>query len=154
MDEKITKMRAASMLLERGVRFKITDAPFLLRALRLNRITIKGLKAGTIAAYSLIIYHRQLDLHIAEKEYLYRHIKDIAKVIAIATLNSRYRIKFLSGAFAHLLLWRVSYPTLIEMFVTLASLDSAVDFSSITIWMNQQTMMLMNPKTGHLREGS
>jgi len=154
MDEQLTKMRAASMLLERGVRFKISDAPFLLRLLRLNRITITGLKAGTIARFSLLIYKHSLDVRIADREYLYEKIEIICQALAVAMLNSRLRIAILSSALSRLLMWKIKYVTLVEMFVLLVEIASAADFTSFTAWMCQQTTTLMTPRTGHKETGS
>jgi hypothetical protein len=51
-------LEAANLLLDRGMRFTITDAPFLLRLFRLNRFRIRTLRAGTIAEiYRLMSLH-------------------------------------------------------------------------------------------------
>jgi hypothetical protein len=48
----ILKVRVAGidLLLDRGVRFTVTDAPVLLKWLGLNKIRIRPLRGGTIAA--------------------------------------------------------------------------------------------------------
>ena len=153
MNEQLTKIRAASLLLERGVIYRIIDAPFLLRLLRLNRIKIVGLKAGTIAEFSLIIYSKQLDLMVADREYLNKELYSVCKTIAIAILNSKLKIRFLADRLANIFMWKIKYATLIDIFVTLVEMSSAVDFTSITSWMSQQTKMMMSPKMGQITEG-
>lgn len=154
MNEQITKLKAANLLLERGVRYHITDAPFLLKFFRLNRITIAALRAGTIAEFSRIIIEKQLDIKLADNDYLNENLDSICLVIAIAVLNSKFKIKYFSKAFAKQLLWRVQYTTLVEIFVTLVEINSAVDFMTITNWPVQQMTMMMSARLGHENKGS
>lgn len=154
MDEQLIQQRAAILLLERGVRFNIVDAPFWLKILRLNRITISALRAGTIAEYSLVILQKQLDLRVADREYLCSEIDSICRIIAIAMLNSPLKIRFLTKYLARLLKWKMPYSELIRIFLTLVEINNAVDFTTITTWMNSQMTMLMSPKMGHEEKGS
>jgi len=149
MDEKIVKLKAASLLLEKGVRYRFTDAPFLLRILRLDRLTIKALRAGTIATFSTVIIEKQLDIRVADKDYLHKNIESICLVIAIAVLNSRLKIRYFSNLLARLLNSKIKYTTLVEIFVTLVEINSAVDFTTITTWAIQQMNMMMSPRMGH-----
>lgn len=153
MEKQLIEMQAANLLLERGIRFKIKDAPFFLKVLRFNRLTIAALKAGTIARYSLIIYSKQLHLRISDQEYLYSEIDSICEIIAIAILNSPVKITLLYKPFARLLKWKVPYTELIKIFISLIEINKAVDFTTITSFLSNQTKRLMSPKLGQ-EEGS
>lgn len=153
MEKQLIEMQAANLLLERGIRFKIKDAPFFIKLLRLNRLTIAALKAGTIARYSLIIYSKQLHVRISDVEYLYAEIDSVCEVIAIAILNHPIKIKLLYKTFARLLKWKIPYTELIKIFISIVEINKAVDFTTITSFLLNQMKRLMSPKLGQ-EEGS
>lgn len=154
MDEQHIQLQAANLLLERGIRFPIIDAPFYLKILRLNKITIAALKPGTIAEYSLIIISKQLDLRINDREYLNQNIESICKVIAIAILNSRIKIALLTGIYTKMLMWKIPFTELVKMFVTLVEMNRAADFTTITTFLTTMMKMMLSPKVGQKRKGS
>lgn len=154
MDSQHIKEQAAALLLERGVVFTIVDAPFLLKILRLNKLRINALKAGTIAEFSLIILSKQFDIRISDKEYLYKEMDSLCRAISIAILNSRMKIRLLSGIIAGILKWKIQYEDLVKILDCLIKIESAVDFMSITAFLNLQMTMLMSPKAGQDKEGS
>lgn len=155
MNEQATKFKAALLLLGRGVRFTITDAPFILRVLRLNRLSIRALRAGTIASYSLIIYQKQFDTRIADREYLSTEIDSICRIIAIAVLNSRWKISLFSSLLSRLLKHKVSYLSLLNIFSSLMEINDAVDFTTITSFFLRQAEMMISPRRlGQMAEGS
>jgi len=150
-----TQQAAADRLLDRGVRFKI-PAPAFIRFLGLNRLTIRPFRPGTILEFSRVVLEHQLqDMLAAEKyEQLIESIEPIARCIAIAALNSRMRIKWLTPIMTKWLMWRTSYSQLLEMFMVLVELNKIQDFTPITRFFCHQTRMMMSPKNlGHQANG-
>ena len=136
---------AARLLLGRGMRFTITDAPVFWRLLRFNRITIKHLRAGTIAEISAIIDRDGLDDIFIPKE-ANTNMPSIALCVAVAILNNERRIKWYAGRLAKMLLWKIPAQSLIEIFYIIAGLNKLSDFMNITGYFSHQATMMMSPK--------
>lgn len=149
------RIRAADTILDRGVRFKM-PAPFFIRLLGLNKIRIKPFRPGTILEFSRIVLEAGLE-NASELSVLQLQakVKPIARCLAVSQLNSRWKIKWLSGLWTRWILWHTHYLNLIEMFLTLQRINAAYDFTIITKFYSQQTAMMMNPKNlGQQRNGS
>jgi hypothetical protein len=140
MNETQTKMAAANLLLERGVRFKI-DAPFYIRWLRMNRIFIRPLYAGTIAEFSLVILQQKLE--DATEEIAYKNMDAVCRVIAIAMLNDEKKIAKKAEKLAKHLQWRVPAYNLIQIFLYLSHVNSTLDFTIITNYFMDKTNQIL-----------
>jgi hypothetical protein len=143
MNEDKTRLAAANLLLERGIRFK-HDAPFLIRCLRLNRITIRPLYPGTIAEFSRVILDKGLANITAE--IANKHMESICKVIAIAMLNDESKIDKKADKLAKRLQWKVPAFQLIQIFRAIESVNSMLDFMIITNYFNDKMNQLMTMK--------
>lgn len=139
-----TQQKAAETILDRGVRFKM-PAPALIRFLRLNRLTIRPFRPGTILEFSRVVIEHDLE-ETKALEHMVIKLEPIAKCIAIAALNSRLKIKWFTKIYTRWLLWRCHYTQLLEMFAVLSQINSVQDFTSITKFFCQQTTMMMSPR--------
>ncbi len=139
-----TQQKAAETILDRGVRFKM-PAPAFVRFLRLNRLTIRPFRPGTILEFSIVVLENDLG-ETMTIEQMVTKLKPMAKCIAIAVLNSRLKIKWFANIYTHWLLWRCHYTQLLEMFAVLSQINSVQDFTSITKFFHQQTTMMMSPR--------
>ena len=148
------RLEAAERILERGVRFRL-PAPFLLRLVRLNRLNIKPMKAGTILEFSRVVLEHKLEEAVAlEKyEFLTKSIEPVARCLAIAILNDRKKIEKRTDELQKWLLWRISPQLLIEMFLTVEPMTRTSNFLIITRLFVMQTLMMMNPNLGHDENG-
>ena len=153
MDKRQIETKAALLILERGIRFKAANAPLLFRLCRLNRFTISALKAGTIAEYSMIVQEHELDTKKDDVQYLNKHIDSVCKVIAIAILNDRFKIRF-ANRLAKILKWKIEAMELFNICSILIEVSHALDFSSITSFLTSQMNLLMSPKLGQKISGS
>lgn len=154
MADNRQRIAAARLLLGRGMRFTITDAPLFWRLLRLNRITIHHLRGGTIAEIAMIIDRDKLnDISIPKEANI--NMVSISLIVAIAILNRENRIKRYSEKLAKLLLWKIPAQTLIEIFYIIAGLNKLSDFMNITGYFSHQATMMMSPKiSGQTKKGS
>lgn len=139
------RIAAAKLLLDRGMRFTITDAPLSLKLLRLNKITIHHLRGGTIAEISTIIDRDGLD-NVRTAKDANVNMPSIALVVSMAILNHKKRIKYLSERLAKILLWKIPAQTLIDLFYVIASMNKLSDFMNITEYFCHQATMMMSPK--------
>lgn len=139
------RIAAAKLLLGRGMRFTITDAPLLWRMLRLNSITIHHLRAGTIAEISAIIDRDGLD-DIRVPAEANANMPAIALCVAVAVLNDKKRIERYAERLAKLLLWKLPAQTLIDIYYVIAGLNKLSDFMIITGYFSHQATMMMSPK--------
>lgn len=155
MDNKSNvRLAAASILLDRGVRFTITGAPWYWRLLRLDRIRIRPLRAGTIMEISRLIDESGLDNMRIQKDANIR-LDVISHIIAVAILNGKGRIKLFSSTLARLLLWHVPAYVLRQIYSRIAGLNKVSDFMIITIYFGIQAQMMMSPREmGQMKEGS
>lgn len=144
-DEDSIKLAAAELLLDRGVRFTITDAPFFLRILSLNRIRIKALRGGTIAEISRIMSRDEM-LDIKEVSEANAKMDSIALVVAIAILNGDKRIRIFSKQLASFLLWKVNPLTLFQIYLIIASVNKISAFMTITEYFSHLTKVMMSPR--------
>lgn len=152
MDKK--RIAAARLLLGRGLRFTIKDAPFTWRLLRLNRIVIRHLRAGTIAEIAMIIDRHGLN-NIRTPADANANMEAIARVIAVAVLNHKRRIQWFARRLSRLLLWKMPATTLIDIYQAVESLNKLSDFTTITGYFSHQATMMMSPKTpGQMTKGS
>lgn len=154
MAENNTRLAAARLLLGRGIRFTIKDAPFLYRLFRLNRLTISSLRAGTIIEISRLIDEHDLS-EVTHPENVNKKLDVLAHIIAVAILNRKSKIKYLSKFLARLLLWQVPATTLIDIYLCIASINRTTDFMTITKYFDIQTEIMMSPKNlGQKSQGS
>ncbi|MFR9164997.1 MAG: hypothetical protein ACLVKO_01765 [Dysgonomonas sp.] len=148
------RLAAASILLDRGVRFTITGAPWYWRMLRLNKIRIRPLRAGTIMEISRLIDENELDDIRVQKDANTK-LDTITLIIAVAMLNSKRRIRLFSGILARLLLWQVPVDIIRQVYSQIAKINKVSDFMSITIYFDIQAQMMMSPKEmGQMKKGS
>lgn len=148
------RLAAANLLLNRGVRFTIPDAPVFWRLLRLNKIHIRPLRGGTIAEISRLIDIHKLD-KVETNEQANQNLAVISRIIAMAILNKKKAIARFTDRLTNLLLWGVPGHVLIEIFFYISGLNKISDFTVITVFFCQQATMMMSPRiTGQMEKGS
>lgn len=145
MAENNPRLAAAQLLLGRGIRFIIKDAPLLYRLFRLNRITISQLRAGTIIEISRLIDEHGL-ADARKPSDINLHLDVIARIIAVAVLNRKKRISLFTDRLAKFLLWKVPAQTLSEIYLRIARLNDVKDFMIITKYFEVITSRMMSPK--------
>lgn len=144
---------AADLLLERGVRFNIRGASFLLRLLRLNRIHIRPLKLGTIAEISRLMDTYKL-MGVDLPKEVNMNLDKVAYVVAVAILNDKRRIAWFSRWLANLLLWQMPAGALLEIYAIVSKVNKILHFITITNSLETIAQMLMSPKNlGRERNG-
>jgi len=148
------RLAAANMLLDRGVRYIISDAPLIWKLLRLNRIQIRPLKAGTIMEISRIIDENKLD-EIKDNSETKEILESVACLIAIAVLNNKLKIKYFTPLFSKFILWKIPAKIMFSIFYHIIQANNLADFMSITRYFGHQAQMMMNPKNmGQQQTGS
>lgn len=148
-------MAAADRIMDRGVRFKM-PAPFLIRVLRLNRLTVRPLRPGAILAFSKIVIAHNLEdaVMLNKHDAIIAATEAMSKCISVAILNNKWRIRWFAGLLSNWIMWRATYGQILEMFIILNELNKAQDFTPITIFFCHQTQLMMNPKNmGHDANG-
>lgn len=148
-----TEVEAAKLLLNRGIRFTMPDAPIWDRIRRKNRLHIRPLRAGTIMEIAILVLEGELDKPLTNWQ-LYTKLDVIAKIIATAVLNNDKKIEKEQDLLATKLLNRFLADALISIYRHIESLNRIEDFMIITRYFNRQTKMLMMKKTGHQVKGS
>lgn len=137
MTDSETKLAAVNLLLQRGVRFRF-DAPFFLRLLHLDRITIRPLYPGTIAAITIEII--KSGLQGADRKQAAERIEDIARIVAIAALNDRDKEP---DKLARRLVKRVPAYQLFQMYAYVSDINDVTDFTIITGYFQRLSSQLM-----------
>lgn len=123
------RLAAANLLLERGVRFNITDAPFYFRFIGLKTITIRPLYPGTIMELSRVILEEGIEKIDHAKAI--EKIEAICRVIAIAMLNDKNKLKR-TERLTHTLMTKVPLAVLIRIFLYITDINGVMDFTIIT----------------------
>lgn len=148
-----TQIKAAKLLLERGIRFTIPDAPLWDRIRRQNRIYIPPLRAGTIMETVILMLENGLDEKLTNKE-LHSRLDIVAAIIATAVLNDATAIANKREALTQKLLWKCPAHVLITIYRHIESLNQLEDFTHITGFFNRQVRMMTAKRTGQQQEGS
>jgi hypothetical protein len=139
------RLAAANMLLDRGVRYTISGAPLSWQLLRLNRIKINPLKAGTIIEISRIIDENKLD-KIETVSGIKEKLDSITLLVAVSILNNRRKIKYFSPVLSKVLLWKIPLNILLTIFYHIVQVNHLADFTNITRYFAIQAQMMMDPK--------
>lgn len=148
------RLEAASLLLDRGMRFKITDAPFYLKLVRLDRLRIRPLKAGTIAEITRITIENGL-LDVKTGQEANGKIEPITEVVAVSILNGWLKIRWFTGWMKRFLAWNIPEATLYKIYFMISQINKVSDFMIITRYFGIQVEMMMNPKIeGQTKTGS
>jgi hypothetical protein len=148
------RLKAAALLLERGIRYRIKDAPLLWRIFRLNRIHIRPLYAGAILEMSILTELYELD-KVKTPDDAARQVHAIAHVIAVAMLNGRLKIRLFAGILTRLLLRKIPAYVLADIFANIAEINRVLDFTIITGYLSGQAAAMMSPKNpGQTEKGS
>ena len=152
--ENNPRLAAARLLLGRGIRYTIKDAPFLYRLFRLNRLTVSHLRAGTIIEISRLI--DEYGLADARKPSdVNLKLDVVARIIAVAVLNRKNRIRLFTDRLTKFLLWKVPAQLLSEIYFRIAPINSIQDFMIITKYFEVTASRMMNPKNlGQKTKGS
>lgn len=148
-----SQVKAANLLLDRGIRFTIPDAPVWDRIRRNNRILIRPLRGGTIMEIAILMLENGLDDELTNLE-LHSRLDVIAAVIATAQLNDDDAITNKREALAQKLLWKCPAHVLIKIYRHIESLNQIEDFTTITAYFNRQARMMMAKRTGRQGKGS
>ncbi|PSL06539.1 hypothetical protein CLV48_102356 [Cecembia rubra] len=135
-----TELNAAVSILERGIRAKVR-APFFLRILGRKHISIRirKLYAGTLlecsAAYLATgIKEEELKEVDTERalELMQLHGIKIAEAVAIAALNSKWKIRMFSKMMASFLVWNMHWRELFALLEFILVYNGTSDFMNTT----------------------
>lgn len=144
MDDGDVRVRAADLLLKRGLRVRIARASFFMRILGLHRIRIRPLYGGAIMRISRLLDAEGVEPFATPRETHVR-MDVVAKAVALAVLNVWWKI-WLYRPFARLLLWVIPGHILIQIYNEVRRVDDVTDFINITISMSLKGAMMMLPK--------
>lgn len=140
-----TRLAAANLLLDRGVKYSIPNAPLFLQLLQLNKIEIRPLKAGTLIEISRIIDENKLN-EIETTEQANQKLEPIIQTIAVAILNSKRKILYFSNTLSNILLWKIPLKILLAIFYHIMQVNNIMDFMNITKYFEHHVQMMMGPK--------
>lgn len=146
------QVKAANLLLDRGIRFTIPDAPVWDRIRRKNKIHIRPLRAGTIMQIAVLMLDNDLD-GFTNRQLLGK-LDTLARIIATAVLNDERCFGQSCDALTQKLLWRCPAHVLIKIYRYIESLNQIEDFMIITAYFSRQVRMMMNRRTGQQAKGS
>ena len=158
MNEEQVQKQAANTLLERGVRFPI-PAPFLLRVFGKKNVglTIHQPKMGTLIYLSEGFVSMGIDPATLEdgdigKAYglVALHGKVMCRMMAVAVLNSRWKIRLFAKLLGNLLRWRLTAKLLADLFMMITALSGVQYFTSTIRFLPATNLMKvrnLSPKT-------
>lgn len=138
MVEETVQKQAADTLLERGVRFTI-PAPFLLRIFgkKTVNLTVYRPKMGTLIYLSKGFVDMEVDATTIEDgdigqayELVAKHGNAMSRMMAIAVLNSKWRIRLFAGLLGRWLQWRLDAIKQAELFMLITTLSGVQYFTS------------------------
>lgn len=142
MTDSETKLAAANLLLQRGVRFTV-DVPFFYRLFHRNVIEIKPLCAGTIVEISRIILAENLE-NIKRNE-VNEKISSVCRIVATAMLNGKKQLKKVDKL-ARRLEKRVPAYQLFQIYVHIANINQHTDFTIITSYFSRKMNQILTRK--------
>lgn len=149
MVEEQVQAQAANTLLERGVRFSI-PAPFLLRIFGKKKVSlvIRQPKLGTLIYMSKGFVSMNVDPSLIEsgdvdQAYMMvaKHGDEMSRLMAVAVLNGKLKIKLLSVIVGKWLKWKLTAVTLAELFFTVTTLSGVQHFTTTIRYLPAMNLM-------------
>lgn len=144
-----TDVRAADLIMERGVRFR-APVPRLLRPLGL-KLTIRPPYLGTVIEVAREAAAAGLGAKLSglalDPSTIGEVAPPLARCLALALLNGRLRIRFFSGVVTRYLLRRVTPGSLLELYRAVQEQWRVEDFIAITSWVVTLSHTQLRPAT-------
>lgn len=136
MEDKVKKeieRKALNTLLERGIFFEVPGRLFFRR--KIWKFTIRQLYLGTIDYLSDLYLQIDIDEERIKEDpqkearrLSGQYAKLMARVVAIALLNSYLGIKLFSRILSSYLLWKINPQRLFELTIAIKTLSNPADF--------------------------
>lgn len=155
------ELLAAQTILERGIRAKVR-APFFLRIFRIRSITLvlRPLYAGTLIRVAAEYFKTGISLDELEKNsnedalsILSVHGKAVSMAVAVALLNSRWKIRLFAGWMSGYLMDNMRWKEMLQMLHVALIHNGTADFINTTRLV--RTVMITEPKDpGQKKKGS
>jgi len=152
------EQRAASSLLDRGVRVKL-PAPFFLKLFFIKniRLTLRQPFLGTHLHAARLINAAAMNLDGVEDgdltavyNLIEKHGETMAHICAIFLLRRKWRIRLLAGALTKRLLWSLTNTKLTEIILLVMAFGGLEDFtSSIRLMLAFQQKMMAPRNLSH-----
>lgn len=136
-----TELKASNLLLNRGIRFNIPNAPFWDRLMGRHQLWIKPLKLGTIIEMSRLILESGIQDSQTNIELLSK-CKVLSKVIAIAVLNDKNKIASKTEKLSDFILWKIPSLEIVKIYRQIEQIDKIEDFMIITSFFLKKTSIL------------
>ena len=149
-----TEQKAASILLDRGVGWKV-PAPWPLRLIKRNvMLVIKPLRLGTLLELSRLYAGMDIDTTEAEKDphALIKCIPIASRIAAVCILNGPAKIKLFSGPLSRFIRKRLTANELLEMMLFIVTYSGTASFMSIIRLMGE--MRMTTPNLSQEEQGS
>lgn len=149
-----TEQKAASILLDRGVGWKV-PAPWPLSIFRRQvMLVIKPLRLGTLLELSRLYASMYIDPRELEKDphALIRGIPVASRIAAVCVLNSPLKIKLFSGIVARFIKKRFTADMLLEMMLFIVTYSGTSAFTTIIRLV--AGMRMTSPNLSHEDQGS
>lgn len=138
IDKKQAEGNELKVLLDKGITFKAGKKEYL----------IKQPYLGTLDYLSDEYLKLDIDIHTInqsedffqrfneQKRIIKPNVKIAAKVVAIAVLNSRWKIKLLSGIYSRIFLWNLTPELLLKLVEIIIQSSNLKDFTSSIIYLS------------------
>jgi len=134
---KNTEEKATDILQNKGIKFSIPRKS-LFRHLKKNReLTIRPSYLGTLYEISRLAIKLNFDEKLIENDPFYesrvlieKHVKSMALIVAIAVLNSQFKIKLFKGILSWYLYWHLTPEMLFSLSLQVVELNNLQDFMS------------------------
>lgn len=146
------KLQAVDTLLDEGIYFEV-ERTGLFRIFGKKRFIIKPSKLGTLFMISKITVMSELNANDFEQnpigrahETIVKASKGYAKVLAIAVLNSRWKIMLFSSILGNYFFWKVSTGKLLQLMQAVVNANNILAFMS-TIRLMSGIAATLEPST-------
>lgn len=157
MNETITK--SAEALLNEPKRFYLPTHG-LLRWIGIKKIrfSVKGLYLGTLVKITSAMKGISIDTEKSKVEFTFHSIEmdtpAMARIVAMAILNSRLKIRLLTGPLSRFLTWRMTAKELNLLMLVVMEQMNLMDFFSSIVLIGNLNMIGRKEKTSPAEEGS
>lgn len=140
MDEKKkieTERAALNALLEKGLAFEIPRRSFFGVKRKPRTFVISQPYLGTLDSLSSELLRMDLDEEAIKKDPLgesrriaYTNARRAAKVVAIAVLNGKWRIRLFTRIVANYFLWKITPSKLFQLAMIINTMSNTADFTN------------------------
>lgn len=130
-DEKLAEQAELNILLERGLEFKAKGKKYIIQQPTLGTLDYLAEQLLNLKIdKSKLESDDPMEIFAEQKRMIKPNAKVLSRIVAIAVLNSKWKIRFLTGIYARRFYWSVTPGDMMKLTNIILKASNLSDFTS------------------------